>query len=368
MDYNKKFHEGRPGQKSKMKFHVILQYRIPSDMQMELLKQGGGYMPPMLTSETSLDAKRRFYKQMGISDVKLNIDAEDMSYDGIRRTADRVRSWGFNITDIDSCIGPKYDASLLYGGENENEFLDSYELLVKAAGAADIPVVDLLWRAGTARTGRYETKHSQYAVGSVFDKAEFDRSTPPIEHDREEVWSAFSRFCDRIMPACESSNVNIALHPSDPPYSGYKGIADLIQTSDDYRTAFKMAGPHLGMKFCVGCWLEGGDTFGDILKDIEEFVIDNRVHVVHLRNVLGSLSQEPYRFEETLLDNGAADMYLIVKQLVKHGYSGAVSPDHVPKWETAYGGSDAAQAWSFGYMKALVRCAERELATEAGLI
>ncbi len=368
MDYNKTFREQRSGIKSEMKFHMNLAYREPSAEQVaRMTKRMGGKLPPVFKGNAT-EARRHFLKQMGINDVSLNIDAEDLNYDGIRKTADLVRGWGFNITDIECGVGPRYDYPLNYGGDGEKEFLDTYEMFTRAAGAAGIPVVDILWRAGVARVGRYETEHTQHAVGSIFDKEEFDKTNLPIEHDREEVWNAFTRFCDRIMPACEDAGVNVALHPCDPPYSGYQGIADLLQTSDDYRRAFKMAGPHLGMKLCVGCWLEGGYKFGDLLEDIKEFVLDNRVHVVHFRNVFGSLSQAPYHFEETLLDNGAMDMYLVMKQLVKYGYSGAISPDHVPMWEPEFGGSNSSTAWSFGYMKALMHCAERELSIEQGLM
>ena len=74
------------------------------------------------------EARRRFLKQIGINDVSICFDPGSLSYDGILETADLVRSWGFNITDADCGAGPKNDSTLLYGGEREQDFLDTYEL------------------------------------------------------------------------------------------------------------------------------------------------------------------------------------------------------------------------------------------------
>lgn len=113
------------------------------------------------------------------------------------------------------------------------------------------------------------------------------------------------------------------------------------------------------MKMCIGCWLEGGDSFGNILDDIEYFVQNKKVLSVHFCNVSPPLPN----FEETLLEDGCADMYAIMKQLVRYDYDGTI---HVPQWNLRQtgkdtGGSDAAWAYSTGYMKALLNCAKAEL-------
>ena len=66
--------------------------------------------------------------------------------------------------------------------------------------------------------------------------------------------------------------------------------------------------PYLGMKLCVGCWLEGGDAFGNVLDNIKYFVENKRVFAVHFRNVSSTLPN----FEEILLEDGYADMYEII--------------------------------------------------------
>ena len=101
--------------------------------------------------------------------------------------------------------------------------------------------------------------------------------------------------------------------------------------------AFEIAGnsPYLGMKMCVGCWLEGGDQFGDIIKDIHYFVENKKVFCVHFRNVSSTLP----KFEETLLEDGYMDMYKVMKAFVESDYDGVIHVDHVPVWTESCGGS-----------------------------
>lgn len=99
-----------------------------------------------------------------------------------------------------------------------------------------------------------------------------------------------------------------------------------------------------------------------MLDDIRYFVENKKVFTVHFRNVSSTLPN----FEETLLEDGYADMYEIMKQLVRYDYDGAIHVDHVPQWDVRErgkdtGGSRAAWAYTTGYMKALLNCAKAEL-------
>ncbi len=198
-------------------------------------------------------------------------------------------------------------------------------------------------------------------VGRLVDIEEL--KTHPYSHGRlftkEEIWENFKYFLDRALPVCEEANVKIALHPNDPPVACLKGISNLITSAEDYKHAFELSGnsPYLGMKMCIGCWLEGGDQFGNVLEDIKYFVENKKVFVVHFRNVSATI---PY-FEETLLEDGYMDMYEVMKQFVRCDYDGAIHVDHVPVWGESVGGENSAWAYSTGYMKALLSCAKAEL-------
>ena len=144
----------------------------------------------------------------------------------------------------------------------------------------------------------------------------------PYTHGRaysdDEIWENYTYFIRQMMPVCEEAGVRLALHPNDPPSSQpLGGIPCLIHSFDTYKRAFAIANsPALGMEFCCGCWLEGGAGFGDIFEGIRTFTAEDRILIVHFRNVTAPLP----RFVETFLDNGYMDMYQVMKTFVQAGY------------------------------------------------
>jgi mannonate dehydratase len=187
----------------------------------------------------------------------------------------------------------------------------------------------------------------------------------PFTHGRayseDEIWDNYTYFIRQMMPVCAEAGVRLALHPNDPPSpQPLGGIPCLIHSFDTYKRAFAIADSvgtgqaALGMEFCCGCWLEGGAGFGDIFEGIRTFTAEDRILIVHFRNVTAPLPV----FTETFLDNGYADMYAIMKTFVQAGYRGTMILDHSPKFagEYAKGGGTA---YALGYMRALM---ERALA------
>lgn len=178
------------------------------------------------------------------------------------------------------------------------------------------------------------------------------------EYSEEEIWDNFAYFMERMMPVAEESGVRMALHPNDPPATGkLGGIPCLIHSFETYKRAFAVAGsPALGMEFCTGCWLEGGPTFGNLLEAIRYFVAEDRILLVHFRNVTEPLPH----FLETFLDNGYMDMYQIMKLFYEIGYTNTVTLDHTPKF-VGPNPRELGAAYAIGYMRALMQRAEAEL-------
>ncbi len=193
------------------------------------------------------------------------------------------------------------------------------------------------------------------------------RNGPAAIHARqgfssEEIWANFEYFMQHIIPVAEEAGVRLALHPNDPPAPVLGGIPSLIHTFEDYKRAFEIANSDcLGMEFCTGCWLEGGDGFGDLLGAVRYFAHRNKIFIVHYRNVSAPFP----KFVETFLDNGYMDMYKIMKLLRDVNYQGTITLDHSPQFEPAMG-SGAATAYAVGYMRAQVQRADAER-QESGL-
>jgi len=308
------------------------------------------------------DDELRFVRQMGIDYVYVLFQDTDLNYDAVMRFQERVERAGLKITDAGNIKNYKHP-SIHLGLKDRDYYIEKYIEFMRILGKAGIPVGYMTWEPNNVLTTKNTIgQYTRQSAARIVDIHEMEQR--PFSHGREygeeEIWENFKYFLDCVLPVCEESNVKIALHPNDPPVPSLLGIHNLIHNSDCYRRAFELANdsPYLGMKMCIGCWLEGGREFGDLQADIKEFVSRDKVLVVHFRNVS---SPVPY-FEETLLEDGYMDMYQVMKQLVACNYNGTIHVDHVPHFVESFGGVHSAFAYSFGYMKALKNCAASELA------
>ena len=96
------------------------------------------------------------------------------------------------------------------------------------------------------------------------------------------------------------------------------------------------------------------------MNDIMEFTKAGKITVVHFRNISSPM---PY-FEETLMEAGYADMYEIMKQLVRAGYDGGISIDHAFFNQSGHGMSTMSSVYFLGFMKGLLDAAEKEVKRE----
>ena len=307
------------------------------------------------------DEQLLFIKQMGIKYVYVIFKDEHTDYDSVMRFLERLKKYDLKVTDAGNVHLYKNDKIHL-GLPGRDEAIEEYNRFNRILGKAQIPVVYMTWEPNHVLTTRFGVgEQTRGGIGRIVDLEEL--KARPYTHGRlytkEEMWDNFKYFLDRVLPVCEESNVKIALHPNDPPVDCLLGISNLITSAEDYKRAFELSGnsPYLGLKMCLGCWLEGGAQFGNIMEDIRYFVENKKVFLVHFRNVSSTM---PY-FEETLLEDGYGNMYELMKQLVRYDYDGAIHVDHVPVWGETVGGENSSWAYRTGYMKALLNCASAEL-------
>lgn len=299
-----------------------------------------------------------FLKQMGIEYVSVQFSYEDCSYDHLMRLQERLRQNGLTISDA-GCIKIYKNPAIHLGLADRDAWIAEYNKFTRWLGKAGIPINYMTWEPNQVLTSQFAIgDRTRGSVSRIVDIHELEKR--PYSHGREygaeEIWANFKYFLDAVLPVCEEANVKIALHPNDPPVPMLVGIHNLIHSAQDYKRAFALAGnsPYLGMKLCIGCWLEGGAAFGNLLEDIDYFCREKKILSVHFRNVSSSI---PY-FEETLLEDGYMDMYRVMQQLVNAGYDGVITVDHVPDFVESCGGKNAAYAYTIGYMKALLKCAQ----------
>ena len=305
------------------------------------------------------DSWFRSVRAMGIKYIAPNFALEDATYDGVMRLKEKAAEYGLEISDA-GCPRLQKCAEIHLGKPDRDEWIARYNEFTRVLGKCGIPVNYIAWQPnGIQRTATDIGKYNRGMKSFICDMDEINAR--PIANDRaygeKEIWDNFKYFIDRALPVCEEADVKLALHPNDPPVPELCGVHSLIYRTQDYDRAFELAGdsPYLTMKMCIGCWLES-ESFGNLMQDIETYCKRDKISIVHFRNVSSTM---PY-FEETLLEDGYADMYAIMKQLVKCGYNGFLNIDHSFFDDAGKRPDPVSEAYFLGYMKAMLMAAERE--------
>ena len=140
----------------------------------------------------------------------------------------------------------------------------------------------------------------------------------------EKLWENFAYFINKIVPVCEQCDVNMAIHPDDPPW-GIFGLPRIITGLESYRKMLKINdSTRNGITLCFGSL--GADPQNDIENIIKEIGC-KYIHFVHARNI--KITGERC-FEESAhpSDCGSIDMYALLKALHAGGFDGFIRPDH----------------------------------------
>lgn len=142
------------------------------------------------------------------------------------------------------------------------------------------------------------------------------------EVDGEKLFENLVYFLRAIMPACDRADVNMAIHPDDPPWDIF-GLPRIVGSDAQLARLFAaVPDKRNGLTFCTGSL---GASRGNNLTEMAEKYSD-RIYFAHLRQV----KHFDHGFYENghLTDMGDVDMYSIVKALVKAGGNCYVRSDH----------------------------------------
>ena len=139
----------------------------------------------------------------------------------------------------------------------------------------------------------------------------------------EQLFENLVYFLKGIMPACDETGINMAIHPDDPPWDMF-GLPRIITGMDSYDKLFAaVPNEHNGITLCTGSLGAGRDN--DMVAMASKLAA--RSYFVHLRQITHSGDLD---FCESghWTSMGSLDMYGIVKALVEAGFDGYVRPDH----------------------------------------
>ena len=142
-----------------------------------------------------------------------------------------------------------------------------------------------------------------------------------ITHER--LFENLVYFLNGILPACDETGIDMAIHPDDPPWDMF-GLPRIITGEASYEKLFAaVPNRHNGITFCTGSL--GAGRFNDLPKLAAKYV--NRIYFAHIRQ-LKYEGKTDFAEAGHLTAAGDLDIYGIVKALVRNGFCGYVRPDH----------------------------------------
>ncbi len=312
------------------------------------------------------EADLSFVRQMGVDHVVCWTDASNANSDYYKASKKRYAEAGIKLYGMGNRDVHNQDAIVL-NLENRNAKVEEYKRHLRALGEAEIPYTTYAHMGnGIWSTDRESTRGNASARGFDIENAKEGHwagqtYSLPLSHEREysqeEIWENYSHFIKEVAPVAEETGVRIGIHPDDPPFPELGGIPRCIFSSfEGYKKAMEIAdSPNVGICFCVGCWLEGGDLMGKSTVDsIRYFGEQGKIFKVHIRNVDTPLPH----FVETFIDDGYQNMYEVIKTLQEVGFNGVAIPDHIPDMA---GDRKVGTAYTIAYMRAYLDRAESEV-------
>ncbi len=139
----------------------------------------------------------------------------------------------------------------------------------------------------------------------------------------EKLFDNLVYFLKGIMPACDKANVNMAIHPDDPPWDMF-GLPRIVTGQESYEKITKaVPNVHNGFTFCTGSL--GASRDNDLVSMAKKYA--KRIYFAHIRQIKFDNEKD---FTETGHFTGAGDLDIIgiVRALVNGGFDGYVRPDH----------------------------------------
>jgi mannonate dehydratase len=291
---------------------------------------------------------------------------EHWSVDGLTKLRERVESFGIHLDMAPLPLSSHYITQAEYPNimlgksPQRDREIDDIRQMIRNASRAGIPALKYnMSILGVVRTepttGRGRARYSTFSYARA-------RQEPPLTEagpvPPEVYWERITYFLDRVVPVAEEHQVRLACHPHDPgmpPDRGYRGVHTVLGSVEGLKRFVEIhSSPYHGLNFCQGTVSEMlPDPGKEIFDVIRYFGRRRKIFNVHFRNIQGRFLD----FRETFIDDGDVDMLEALRVYQEVGYNGMLMPDHVPQVAGDAGGAQAF-AYTFGYIKALIRALE----------
>ena len=313
----------------------------------------------MLNVGSATDEDLLLFKQMGLRWVHAQF-GDKVPYELIKSTQERLDRYGIKI--YCGLMNAYRSLRIQLGQPGRDEDIARFQTFIRDLGRAGIPAAHNDFHPGNTYTTNMIDSPRGYRVRE-FDLDDFRKKVEKQRFERqysaEDMWANYTYYLKAILPVAEQANVQMALHPDDPPLAMMNGVAKLFINHEGYRKAEQISGgsKSWGLCLCVGTWLEGGANMGkDVFGMIQDFGGRGKIFTIHFRNVSSPMP----RFHETFHDDGYADMYQIMKALRMARFTGSLIPDHYPGLVNDKG-HRLADAYCIAYMRSLLRRVNEEV-------
>jgi mannonate dehydratase len=293
---------------------------------------------------------------------------ESWSVEGLTRLRERVESFGIHLDIVPLPLSSHYitraeNPNIMLGKSPERDReIDEICQMIRNASRAGIPTLKYNMSVlGVVRTeptpGRGGALYSTFAYARAQQEPPLTEAGPV---PADVYWERITYFLDRVVPVAEEYKVRLACHPHDPgmPHDkGYRGVHTVLGSVEGLKRFVEIrASPYHGLNFCQGTVSEMLENPGKEIFDVIRFFgRGQKIFNVHFRNIQGRFLD----FRETFVDDGDVDMLEAVRVYKEVGYDGMLMPDHVPSFAGEHGRQQAF-AYTFGYIKALIRAVDAE--------
>ncbi len=304
-------------------------------------------------------AKQKLGKQMGVDYAIVGVQGEldrvrkEQYVETLQRIKHEFASNGLSIAGVES--HPVAAEKIKLGVAGRDEEIENYKWAIEALGKVGIPVLCYNFMAGL---GWYRTKVNALGRGGALI-TEFDdeaaRAQGPTqwgEISEEKIWDNLNYFLKQVVPVAEKANVQLALHPDDPPITPLRGIGRILISAKNYRRVLDMVPSKVnGITYCQANFVAMGEDVEALAK---EWLRQKKIFFVHFRDIEGS----GHKFRETFHDNGQTDMVKMLKIYSEGGFNGPIRPDHAPTMEgdrnDRPGYAYTGKVFAIGYMKGIM--------------
>lgn len=263
----------------------------------------------------------------------------------------------------------RFFEAIMLGGTDRDEKIENYIKTIRNMGEVGIPILGhhfcptWAWRTsintpirGGAKASSYNSKLAESGVNAYAVSAQHMAKFANVEElpTRESLWKNYEYFIKAVIPEAEKAGVKLIIHPSDPPVQKLAGVERIFISQADFERADKMTDSDAwGINFCMGSFSQlGGENA--VLDMIEHFVPKNKIHMVHFRDVQGTIDD----FCECFPGDGRYNPAKIMHALYKNGYKGLMLDDHVPFINNDTRWGHTARANVFGYLRGLEKMME----------